>query len=151
MVREVVCMDLSCDTDQNATCTPDIYTMQHPYEDIVQWYSNLAHDFEHIAKFFPSIRKSFEGRDMPAVHFTGPTSVDKLTIYFQCQIHASEFNMCTILYTMYIEHLKLCVMLVLGEWISGAVCMYIANYLCENYGKNDQVRTGKYCTVIIIS
>jgi len=27
----------------------------------------------------------------------------------------------------------------LGEWISGAVCMYIANYLCENYGKDQQV------------
>ena len=28
---------------------------------------------------------------------------------------------------------------ILGEWISGAVCMYVANYLCENYGKDMQV------------
>ena len=27
----------------------------------------------------------------------------------------------------------------LGEWISGAVCMYIANHLCESYGKDEQV------------
>ena len=26
-----------------------------------------------------------------------------------------------------------------GEWISGATCMYIASYLADNYGKNEQV------------
>ncbi len=27
-----------------------------------------------------------------------------------------------------------------GEWISGAVCMYIANHLVKNYGDSDEVR-----------
>ena len=26
-----------------------------------------------------------------------------------------------------------------GEWISGATCNYIANYLAENYDKNEEV------------
>ena len=26
-----------------------------------------------------------------------------------------------------------------GEWISGATCMYIAEYLAEQYGKEDRV------------
>ncbi len=31
------------------------------------------------------------------------------------------------------------VMAFLGEWISGATCMFIANYLAENYGNDDRV------------
>ena len=27
----------------------------------------------------------------------------------------------------------------IGEWISGAVCGYIVNYLLENYGNNEDV------------
>ena len=31
-------------------------------------------------------------------------------------------------------------MVILGEWISGAVCMYIVDYLLENYGNDERVR-----------
>ena len=30
-----------------------------------------------------------------------------------------------------------------GEWISGAVCMYVANYLMENFGKDIQVNSSR--------
>jgi hypothetical protein len=83
----------------------------HDYEAIVGWYSKLANDYPNLVTFYKSIGESLEGRDMPAVHI-GTNS--KYTVYFQCQIHARE-------------------------WISGAVCMYIANRLCESYGKIEQV------------
>jgi len=86
----------------------------HEYEEIVNWYSELSMDNPDIVKFVPSIGKSVEGRDMPAVHITASTSSDTMKIYFQCQIHARE-------------------------WISGATCNYIASYLVENYDKNEQV------------
>ena len=67
---------------------------------------------------------------MPAVHFT-KSPAPKHTIYFQCQIHASK---CQYVYNIIIVD----PLLLAGEWISGAVCMYIANYLCEN-GNDAQV------------
>ena len=74
---------------------------------------------------------------MPAVHITGTSENEKLTVYFQCQIHASECIVCAY-NTHTCLHNKFCVFL--GEWISGAVCMFIANYLCENYEKDADVR-----------
>ena len=44
-----------------------------------------------LVKFVPSIGKSLEGRDMPAIHITatdGGEHVNK--IYLQCQIHARK-------------------------------------------------------------
>ena len=38
----------------------------------------------------PSIGKSVEGRDMPAVHITAATAANHPKIYFQCQIHARK-------------------------------------------------------------
>lgn len=32
-----------------------------------------------------------------------------------------------------------CLSMFPGEWISGAVCMYIASFLVENYGQNERV------------
>ncbi|XP_065890606.1 carboxypeptidase B-like [Dysidea avara] len=86
----------------------------HEYDDIIKWYEELANRYTDIVTYYPSIGKSYEGRDMPAVHITGSTAPNIFKIYFQCQIHARE-------------------------WISGAVCGYIVNYLLENYGNNDDV------------
>lgn len=61
---------------------------QHEYEDIVNWYHDLA-ESSPIVKYIASIGKSVEGRDMPAVHITA-AECDVMKIYFQCQIHASE-------------------------------------------------------------
>lgn len=62
--------------------------MQHQYEEIVEWYRNLTSDYSKISRFVENIGTSFEGRNIPAVHFTASKSPD-FTVYFQCQIHAS--------------------------------------------------------------
>lgn len=53
------------------------------------WYEDLAVGYPDIVKFVPSIGKSLEGRDMPAVHITASSSPRKY--YFQCQIHARKY------------------------------------------------------------
>ena len=64
--------------------------MQHPYEDIVEWYRNLTRDYSSISRFVESIGVSSQGRNIPAVHFSG-TETPEYTVYFQCQIHASKW------------------------------------------------------------
>ena len=86
----------------------------HEYADIVDWYTSLAQNYSKVVTFVSTIGKSVEGRDMPAVHITAATAANTPKIYFQCQIHARE-------------------------WISGAVCMYVANYLAQSYGTNATV------------
>ena len=55
----------------------------------MEWYTELAASNPDVVKFVPSIGKSVEGRDQPAVHITdGWQAKDK--VYFQCQIHASK-------------------------------------------------------------
>ena len=49
----------------------------------------LADQYKDIVTYYPAIGKSYEGRDMPAVHITGSTSPE-FKIYYQCQIHASK-------------------------------------------------------------
>lgn len=67
-----------------------LFLIQHPYGAIVQWYQEFEAKFSDLVKFVPSIGKSYEGRDLPAVHITAPESPsDSPKIYFQCQIHAS--------------------------------------------------------------
>lgn len=65
---------------------------QHEYGDIVSWYEELAKDNSDFVKYVPSIGKSVEGRDQPAVHITTSTAADRKKIYFQCQIHASVLS-----------------------------------------------------------
>ena len=45
---------------------------------------------------------------MPALHITGTGTGERKRMWFQCQIHARE-------------------------WISGAVCQYLVEYLVSNY------------------
>ena len=77
----------------NASSISLILILKHEYPDIVNWYEELSTKFPEIVKFVPSIGKSVEGRDMPAVHITA-SSADALKIYFQCQIHASKSPCC---------------------------------------------------------
>jgi len=86
----------------------------HTYEELVNWYSDLASQYPNIVTFIPSIGKSYEGRNQPAVRITGLRGSNKPSIYFQCQIHARE-------------------------WISGATCNYIVNELVTQYGANGTV------------
>ena len=55
----------------------------------MNWWSKLADDNKDLVKYVPSIGKSFEGRDQPAVHITASVEPEVKKIYFQCQIHAS--------------------------------------------------------------
>ncbi|XP_065833344.1 carboxypeptidase B-like isoform X2 [Oscarella lobularis] len=87
----------------------------HRYEDIFAWYEgkNGSHP-ELVDMAIAGL--SYEERPMPAVHITAGSGEEKLKIFLQCQIHARE-------------------------WISGAVCMYIVDYLLENYGIDERVTT----------
>ena len=62
---------------------------QHRYDAIVDWWTKLATDNPDLINFV-TIGKSLEGRDQPAVHITASMDEKVKTIYFQCQIHASE-------------------------------------------------------------
>ena len=84
-------MVMPCHMYYTAKCSISTFFLQHEYEDIVNWYSELSMNNPDLVKFVPSIGKSVDGRDMPAVHITASTSADTMKIYFQCQIHASEF------------------------------------------------------------
>ena len=78
-------------------CLISLFFLKHEYPDIVNWYEELSQNFSEIVKFVPSIGKSVEGRDMPAVHITA-SSADALKIYFQCQIHASKSPLFIVLF-----------------------------------------------------
>ncbi|CAI8026890.1 Mast cell carboxypeptidase A [Geodia barretti] len=93
---------------------PSWFEAYHPYDDIVAWYQTLGKNYSGLVKYVESIGMSVEGRNIPAVHITNILADPINTVYFQCQLHARE-------------------------WISAAVCMNIATYLCENYGKDEQV------------
>lgn len=66
--------------------------------------------------YVSSIGKSVKGRDIAAVHITSPKGVaaQKLKFFVQCQIHARE-------------------------WISGATCNYVFDFLVKNYETNSTV------------
>jgi len=86
----------------------------HTYEDIYDWYEELANTFDDLTTWNPSIGSSYQGRAQPALHITASNDPNRLRIYFQCQIHARE-------------------------WISGAVCQYVVNHLLTNYGISPNV------------
>ena len=58
------------------------YVVQHRYDEIVKWYQDMAEKFNDLVTFVPSIGKSYEGRDQPAVHITADAAAMK-KIYFQ--------------------------------------------------------------------
>ena len=115
-----------------------ILILKHEYPDIVNWYEELSKKFPEIVKFVPSIGKSVDGRDMPAVHITA-SSADALKIYFQCQIHASKSPCCVGSFHFALGCLATVLLFIAGEGISGATCNYIASFLTENYDKNEEV------------
>ena len=67
------------------------HAQQHTYDEIVQWYQELAYAYDFVS-YIPSIGKSIEGRDQPAVRIAALDDIEKFQIYFQCQIHARAFH-----------------------------------------------------------
>ena len=63
-----------------------MFIFQHIYDDIVSWYRDECYRSVQICSFVPSIGKSVEGQNMPAVHIR--YGAPEFVIYFQCQIHA---------------------------------------------------------------
>ena len=61
------------------------------------WYEEIATEYSELVVYVPTIGQSIEGRAMPAVHITANKVVETFKIYFQCQIHASEYKMCVII------------------------------------------------------
>ena len=68
---------------------------QHDYDAIINWYKHEAESNPGIMKYIPSIGKSHEGRDMPAVLLTASKDPNRMKIYMQCQIHARELHIRT--------------------------------------------------------
>ena len=64
--------------------------LQHPYDDIVAWYQTLGKNYSGLVKYVESIGMSVEGRNIPAIHITNILADPINTVYFQCQLHASE-------------------------------------------------------------
>ena len=58
----------------------------------------MATQYSELVKYVPTIGQSYEGRDMPAIHITANTAPETFKIYFQCQSHASELNICDRIY-----------------------------------------------------
>jgi len=82
----------------------------HNYSDIITWYKTLAQQNPTLVTY-QTTGVSYQGRDMPAVHFHSSSAKAKYIAYFQCQIHARE-------------------------WISGATCAYIAEQLINDFKAN---------------
>lgn len=57
----------------------------------MRWYTELASNNPDLVKFVPSIGKSTEGRNQPAVHITA-AETSEYRVFFQCQIHARELR-----------------------------------------------------------
>ncbi len=99
--------------------TGDWFGQYHPLSEIKDYYFNLAHEHEHLVRFVDSIGKSYEGRDIFALHFNGlseKTETKPNKIWIQCLIHARE-------------------------WISGSTCQYLAQQLVKGYDSDDTIRS----------
>ncbi|KAI9025455.1 carboxypeptidase [Hyaloraphidium curvatum] len=89
----------------------------HRRDAILKFYTYLQDTYPHLIKLVPSVGKTFEGRDLFAVHITSSTNgsdaSSKKRIWFQSNIHARE-------------------------WISGAVTQYVVRQLVDGFEKGDE-------------
>jgi murein tripeptide amidase MpaA len=90
------------------------FTSYHRYSEIVAFTQELAGKYPNIATFIPSIGKTVEGRDIPAIQITGSKDPSPKRIWFQGGQHARE-------------------------WIGPATVMYIINEMLTKYGTDDKV------------
>ena len=71
---------------------------------------------------------------MPAVHITNLAALQNI----RYTSSARFMPVCQDSEVKSMLTCRVCILLV-GEWISGAVCMYVANAPCENYNTDEQV------------
>lgn len=99
----------------------------HTFEAIVAEVKRLAGVHASITEFVPSIGKSIQGRDIPAIYIHGGPSMKNRTVGAPFAIPR---NVPKIFFTGG-QHAR--------EWISHATVTYIINELLTGYGRNTQV------------
>jgi len=93
----------------------DFFATYHRYDEIVVYLKQLTQTYPHLAQFIPSVGKTIEGRDIPAIRINATYNGAKgKKIFFQGGQHARE-------------------------WIGPATVLYITTQLLEKYGKDNAV------------
>jgi len=90
------------------------FTAYHTYAEIVSYMKSLQATYPNLLQFNPSIGKSIEGRDIPALRITANTDSDPIKIWWNGGQHARE-------------------------WIGPATVLYITTQLLSLYGEDDDV------------
>ncbi|KAJ3043018.1 hypothetical protein HDV00_005925 [Rhizophlyctis rosea] len=99
------------------TKTSQWFSDYHRFDEIRDWYRDLADRHPSLIQVIPSIGKTFEGRDIFAVKISGNKthiSSDKSQFWFHGLQHARE-------------------------WIGGAVVQYISAHLLMGYGVDKDI------------
>lgn len=86
----------------------------HTFKESIEWYEDIASEFESITKFVPRVATSHGGLAISALHIVGTGPGEKKKMWFQCGIRARE-------------------------WISPAVCMYIVDHFVNGYRVDAEV------------
>jgi hypothetical protein len=95
---------------------PEWHTAYHTFDDIVSWCKEVGKTYSSLVKIDPSIGKSVQGRDIPAVHITGSEAGPKKQIWINSLQHARE-------------------------WISGATTQFLIDSLASGYITNPRIKT----------
>jgi len=113
MIADVQALiDFEAAQNANRSRVGDFYSAYSTYPQIVAYVQSLAVKYSTLAVFTPSIGKTFEGRDIPAITFSGSkNSTDKRKIFFSGLQHARE-------------------------WISPVTVVYIVEQLLAGYTTN---------------
>ena len=93
----------------------EFFARYHSYEELYGHVKELAESHPSIARFVPSIGKTWEQRDIAVVHITAPNNqLNKKTIWINGGIHARE-------------------------WISSHTAVYLIEQLITGYGVDAEV------------
>ncbi|KAK9768072.1 hypothetical protein K7432_001608 [Basidiobolus ranarum] len=98
---------------------PEWFKSYHPYEEVLKWLADLSKKHNELVSYIPSIGKSIEGRDIPALRITSKKNINKgnapkKQYYFQGLQHARE-------------------------WISTASMQFVADTFASSYKQNKQI------------
>ena len=104
-------MPRACGAACGGQIPDDYFTDYHTYDEIRDFYTQLASEYPNLATFVPNVGATQNGEEIFGFKFTGTGGSNKPSIFFQCQIHARE-------------------------WISGAVCGYVINEFLSTYSQN---------------
>ena len=69
----------------------NLFTMQHPLNEIEAFFKKLAKEHKHLVTFVDSIGETTLKKPMFAVHITVKDMQEKPKVYIQCLVHASKY------------------------------------------------------------